>query len=112
MGRRLRVEEISDDKSKGRVRVPESIVAYVLGVAKKIPKRKNNDLSMRRISPRIQKGGVDGKRDKNNNRNDSNNNNNNSNNNNLSRARRDRKKENRKQRRNIRINCDEDFFIS
>lgn len=107
MGRRLRVEEISDDKSKGRVRVPESIVSYVLGVAKKTPKRKNNDLSMRRISPRIRKGGVD-ERDNNNN----NNNRNNTNNNNLSRARRDRKKENRKQRRNIRINCDEDFFIS
>lgn len=106
MGRRLRVEEISDDKSKGRVRVPESIVAYVLGVAKKIPKRKNNDLSMRRISPRIRKGGADGKRDKNNNRNDSKNNNNS----NISRARRVRKKENRKQRRNIRINCDEDFL--
>jgi hypothetical protein len=111
MGRRLRVEEISDDKSKGRVRVPERMVSYVLGVAKKIPKRKNNDLSMRRTSPRIRKRGVDEDRDNNSNRNNNNNNSNN-NNNNLSRARRDRKRENRRQRRNIRINCDEDFFIS
>jgi hypothetical protein len=35
MGRKLKVQEISDDSRMGRVRVPEKIVAYVLGNAKR-----------------------------------------------------------------------------
>ncbi|KAL3903726.1 MAG: hypothetical protein SGILL_010339, partial [Bacillariaceae sp.] len=59
MGRKLRVEEIRDDPRKGRVRVPEHMVSYVLGSAKQISKktkRKNNSIAggMRRVS-RLQK---------------------------------------------------------
>eukprot|EP00537_Pseudo-nitzschia_pungens_P018472 CAMPEP_0172408480 /NCGR_PEP_ID=MMETSP1061-20121228/75877_1 /TAXON_ID=37318 /ORGANISM="Pseudo-nitzschia pungens, Strain cf. pungens" /LENGTH=160 /DNA_ID=CAMNT_0013144613 /DNA_START=1659 /DNA_END=2144 /DNA_ORIENTATION=- len=50
MGRRLKVEEIMDHPSKGRVHVPEKLVAYVLGTAKKIPRGKTNDRSLRKIS--------------------------------------------------------------
>jgi hypothetical protein len=59
MGRKLRVEEIRDDPRKGRVRVPEHMVSYVLGSAKQVSKktkRKNNSIAggMRRVS-RLQK---------------------------------------------------------
>mmetsp|Transcript_25516 Transcript_25516/g.59796 ORF Transcript_25516/g.59796 Transcript_25516/m.59796 type:complete len:212 (+) Transcript_25516:629-1264(+) len=49
MGRRLKVEEILDHPSKGRVHVPEKLVTYVLGAAKKTPRGKN-DFSLRKIS--------------------------------------------------------------
>mmetsp|Transcript_26242 Transcript_26242/g.56278 ORF Transcript_26242/g.56278 Transcript_26242/m.56278 type:complete len:300 (-) Transcript_26242:67-966(-) len=49
MGRRLKVEEILDHPRKGRVHVPEKLVTYVLGYAKKTPRGKN-DFSLRKIS--------------------------------------------------------------
>lgn len=49
MGRRLKVEEICDHPSKGRVNVPEKLVSYVLGVAKRVPRGKK-DFSLRKIS--------------------------------------------------------------
>jgi len=49
MGRRLKVEEIIDHPRKGRVHVPEKLVTYVLGVAKKTPRGKN-DFSLRKTS--------------------------------------------------------------
>jgi len=49
MGRRLKVEEILDHPSKGRVNVPEKLVTYVLGAAKKTPRGKN-DFSLRKTS--------------------------------------------------------------
>jgi hypothetical protein len=55
MGRKLRVEEIRDDPQKGRVRVPEKMVSYVVGAAKPATKRdrKNSNSitgGMRRVS--------------------------------------------------------------
>lgn len=57
MGRKLRVEEIRDDSRIGRVRVPEKMVAYVLGASKtttnSVSKRKNTRRpadTMRRIA--------------------------------------------------------------
>ncbi|KAL3926581.1 MAG: hypothetical protein SGARI_005558, partial [Bacillariaceae sp.] len=55
MGRKLRVEEIQDDPRKGRVKVPEQMVTYVLGSAKQISKKKQrngNSIAggMRRVS--------------------------------------------------------------
>lgn len=57
MGRKLRVEEIRDDPRKGRVKVPEKIVSYVLGAAKTISRKKKKNGSrleggLRRIAPR------------------------------------------------------------
>jgi len=49
MGRRLKVEEILDHPRKGRVNVPEKLVTYVLGYAKKTPRGKD-DFSLRKIS--------------------------------------------------------------
>jgi negative regulator of replication initiation len=49
MGRNLKVEPIRDDPKKGgRVRVPERMVSYVAGAAKKTSDGRTN--SMRRIS--------------------------------------------------------------
>ena len=48
-GRRLKVENILDHPSKGRVNVPEKLVTYVLGAAKKTPRGKN-DFSLRKTS--------------------------------------------------------------
>lgn len=42
MGRKLKVEEIRDDDRMGRVRVPEKIVAYVVGEAKRHSGAKKN----------------------------------------------------------------------
>ena len=42
MGRKLKVEEIRDDGRMGRVRVPEKIVAYVVGEAKRFSGSKKN----------------------------------------------------------------------
>jgi hypothetical protein len=52
MGRKLRVEEIRDDPRKGRVKVPEKIVSYVLGAAKKTRKKNGGRLEggLRRIA--------------------------------------------------------------
>jgi hypothetical protein len=50
MGRKLRVEEIRDDPRKGRVRVPERMVSYVVGAAKPVSKRNNSTGGMRRVS--------------------------------------------------------------
>ncbi|KAG7345342.1 RRM domain containing RNA-binding protein [Nitzschia inconspicua] len=53
MGRKLRVEEIRDDPRKGRVRVPERMVTYVVGAAKPATKRdRRNSITggMRRVS--------------------------------------------------------------
>ena len=60
MGRKLRVEEIRDDPRKGRVKVPEKIVSYVLGAAKSISRKKKKNGTrleggLRRIAPRLSK---------------------------------------------------------
>lgn len=47
MGRNIKVEEIRDHPKKGRVRVPENLVSYVIGEVKKTRDGKAND--MRRI---------------------------------------------------------------
>lgn len=49
MGRRLKVEEILDHPRNGRVNVPEKLVTYVLGAAKKTPRGKT-DFSLRKTS--------------------------------------------------------------
>ena len=49
MGRRLKVEKILDHPRNGRVQVPEKLVTYVLGAAKKTPRGKN-DFSLRKTS--------------------------------------------------------------
>jgi len=100
MGRKLRVEEIIDDRRRGRIRVPERMVSYVLGEAKIKPRKKNNDLSLRRISSKPQKRGAD----ENNKNKDSH----------QSRPKRNGKRETRRQlrRRSRRNDYDEDFFVS
>jgi len=100
MGRKLRVEEIIDDRRKGRIRVPERMVSYVLGEAKIKPRSKNNDLSLRRISSIPQKREAD----ENNRNKDSHQN----------RPKRNRKRETRRhlRRRSRRSDYDEDFFVS
>lgn len=100
MGRRLRVQPIIDDRRKGRVRVPEWLVTYVLGDAKKTPKRKKNDLSMRRISPRLQ----------NNNSKSNKNHDDKSYKSNNHRPKRDRKRETRRRRRSTRSDYEDNFF--
>mmetsp|Transcript_25202 Transcript_25202/g.62105 ORF Transcript_25202/g.62105 Transcript_25202/m.62105 type:complete len:497 (-) Transcript_25202:103-1593(-) len=51
-GKALKVEEIRDHPKKGRVRVPEKMVAYVIGGVKKSPSRSRNGEvnTMRRVS--------------------------------------------------------------
>lgn len=48
MGKHLKVEEIRDHPKRGRVRVPERMVAYVIGGVKKTSSREIN--TMRRVS--------------------------------------------------------------
>jgi hypothetical protein len=63
MGRNLKVEPIRDVNKKSRVRVPERMVSYVAGVAKKTSDGRTN--TMRRIAhmePNNKKGSNKGKK--------------------------------------------------
>jgi hypothetical protein len=111
MGRQLKVEEIMDHPRKGRVNVPEKLVTYVLGVAKKTPRGKN-DFSLRKISNPSndkQQRGLD-ERDSSNNKNNNHRHNNNNNNHTQGRRKGDRKQKRANQKRKRRSNRDEDFF--
>ena len=48
-GKRIKVEAIRDHPKKGRVKVPERLVAYVVGTVKKTP-QKGRTNTMRRIA--------------------------------------------------------------
>jgi hypothetical protein len=101
-----------DHPRKGRVNVPEKLVTYVLGVAKKTPRGKN-DFSLRKISNPSndkQQRGLDERDSSNNKNNNHRHNNNNNNNHTQGRRKGDRKQKRANQKRKRRSNRDEDFF--
>jgi len=102
MGRRLKVEEILDHPRKGRVNVPEKLVTYVLGAAKKTPRGKT-DFSLRKTSnpskSKRQRGGPEGSYSSNN-----------KNNSTQGRRKGDRKQKRANQKKRRRRNRDNDFF--
>jgi len=104
MGRRLKVEEILDHPRNGRVHVPEKLVTYVLGAAKKTPRGKN-DFSLRKTSnpskAKRRRGGPD---------NSYSSNNNNKNGSTQGRRKGDRKQKRANHKKRRRRNRDNDFF--
>lgn len=114
MGRRLKVEKILDHPRKGRIHVPEKLVTYVLGAAKKTPRGKT-DFSLRKISNTSNSKNRRGAYEKHaSNKNSSSNSSSNSNNNSNSNHTQGRRKGDRKQKRanhkrRRRRNRDEDF---
>jgi len=109
MGRQIKVEEIVDHPRKGRVNVPEKLVTYVLGIAKKTPRGKN-DFSLRKISNPSKKKrqrGLDARDASKKNNNHRHNNNNNT----QGRRKGDRKQKRANHKRERRRSRDEDFFF-
>jgi len=110
MGRRLKVEEIIDHPRRGRVHVPEKLVTYVLGVAKKTPRGKN-DFSLRKISNTSNSRGGRGDHESyGSNKNNDHRHNNNNNNHTQGRRKGDRKQKRANHKRKRRINREQDFF--